>query len=99
MTRRAAVYSASRTARPMPAAKRTMPLAAAAPKAAPGKPVAKPKPRRWVLSPKARFAAAAAALVLAFGALWLSRPAITQQQVEALVHRAIADIQPAPTAT
>jgi len=60
-----------------------------------------PKPRaRWVHSRSLRLGAVATIVVAAFGALWLSRaPAVTQQQVEALVHRAIAEIPPVPSAT
>jgi S1-C subfamily serine protease len=39
-------------------------------------------------------------VIAVVGALWLGRtPALTQQQVEAVVHRAIAEIPPVPTAT
>src|SRR5258705_1114907 len=94
MNRRAAVYSASRSARKAPAAKRAVLPAAAAHQPASGKLPRKP------LSRKLRIGAIAAVLVAAFGVLWFGRtPALTQQQVEALVHRAIAEIPAIPTPT
>src|SRR5215213_3792045 len=91
MNRRAAVYSASR--------KRAVPAPPAAPKPAAGKPLSKAKPR-WFASRKVRLGAGAAALAMAVVALWVSRPpAITPREVEALVQRAIAEIQPTPSAT
>jgi S1-C subfamily serine protease len=94
MKRRAAVYSASRPARTAPAPRRAAPAPAAAHKLAPAKPPRKP------LSRKLRIGAIAAVLVAAFGALWFSRtPALTQQQVEALVHRALSEVPAVPTAT
>src|SRR4051812_4774259 len=95
MNRRAAVYSASKSARKvLPAVKRTTPVAyAAAPKITSVK-------RRWFASRKVQWSAAALVLAVAFGATWLSRPAaLTPQQVEALVHRAISEIPPVPSAT
>jgi S1-C subfamily serine protease len=99
MNRRAAVYSASKSARKAPAAvKRAEPAAPpAAPKATPAKPQRKP---RWFRSRKLQWSAVAALVVAGAGTYWWSRPPVlTQQQVEALVHRAIAEIPPTPSAT
>ena len=92
MNRRAAVYSASRPARKLPP-----PVV---------KPVAQPpavqKPaKRWFQSSRRVLSAGVAALLIAaFAAFWLNRaPALTEQQVEALVHRAIAEIPPAASAS
>ena len=93
MTRRAAVYSASRSSRAVPA-KPAAPKAAAEPKAA-----AAPR-RRWLASRKVRIAAVGAALTLLAGLVWFTRPAaLTQQQVEALVQRAISELPQTPTPT
>jgi S1-C subfamily serine protease len=95
MNRRAAVYSASKSARKaLPAVKRTTPaVPAAAPKITPVK-------RRWFASRKVQWSAAALVLAVAFSATWLSRPSpLTPQQVEALMHRAISEIPPLPSAT
>src|SRR4051812_18222039 len=95
MNRRAAVYSASKSVRKVPAGKR----AASAPVPPRGPVVSKPR-RRWFHSPRARMAAIAAVLIAAVGAFWLGRtPALTTQQVEALVHRAISEIPAVPSAT
>jgi S1-C subfamily serine protease len=94
MNRRAAVYSASKSVRKVPAGERaaSVPVPAKAP--APAKPR-----RRWFHSPRARYAAVAALLIAVAGAFWVVRtPALTQQQVEALVHRAIAEIPAVPSA-
>jgi S1-C subfamily serine protease len=95
MNRRAAVYSASKSVRKVPAGRR------AAPAPVPHKaPVPATPRRRWFHSPKARIAAVAAILIAVVGAFWLARtPALTQQEVEALVHRAIAEIPAVPSAT
>ena len=98
MKRRAAVYSASKTVRPMPAPKRAQ-SSAAAPKALPPKPVAK-KTSRWFHSRRVRVGAVAIVLLSSIGMLWLVRPpALTQQQVEAIVQRAISEIPATPSAT
>src|SRR3954467_7208179 len=95
MNRRAAVYSASKSVRKVPAGKRAAP----APVAPSGPVVAKPR-RRWFYSPRARMAAIAAVLIAAVAAFWLGRtPGLTTQQVEALVHRAISEIPAVPSAT
>ena len=89
MNRRAAVYSASR-----PARKRVVatPVSSSPVKA-------KPRPS-WFQSRSIRFAAIAALAVAAVAVFVLGRtPALTEQQVEALVHRAIAEIPPVPSAT
>jgi S1-C subfamily serine protease len=94
MNRRAAVYSASKSVRKVPAGKR--------PAAAPAAPVPLKPPvkAKWFQSRRARLAAIAALLVAAAGVFWLGRtPPLTQQQVEALVHRAISEIPAAPSAT
>ena len=91
MNRRAAVYSASRPARklPPPAMKPV----------APPPPVKKPA-KRWFHSRALQSTSIAALLIAAFAAFWLNRtPALTEQQVEALLHRAIAEMPPAPSAT
>jgi S1-C subfamily serine protease len=96
MNRRAAVYSASRPGRKLPPGNRLVPAAAAPAKVAA---VAKPR-KRWFHSRKVQSAGLAAIVVAAFAAFWLNRaPALTEQQVEALVHRAIAEIPPVPSAT
>src|SRR5438046_6482105 len=85
MRRRTAVYSGSRAAQPRQAAK-----PAQAPKVA---------PPRFVWR-KALVPALVAMIVLLVGALWASPPrGVSQAQVEALVHRAIDEIPPRPTAT
>ena len=87
MKRRNVVYSGSR--KPVPA-----------PSVAPKPPVAKAQPKRIVRWRRALVPAVALLLVIVAGALWLSQPtALTQAQVEALVHRAIEDIPPKPTPT
>jgi len=97
MTRRAAVYSSSKKARSAPVPKRASLPVAAAPKA---KPDPVPNRRRLVPSRRARIGAAAAVVLAAVAVLWFNRtPAITQQQVEALVHRAISEIPAVPTST
>ena len=93
MTRRAAVYSASKKARPAPVPKRASPAVAVAPKAEPSR-------KRPSLSRRARIGAAAAVVLAAAAVLWFNRtPSFTQEQVEALVHRAISEIPAVPTAT
>jgi S1-C subfamily serine protease len=99
MNRRAAVYSASKSARKaLPAIKRTPPVASgAAPGVTPGKP---PRTPRWFHSRKIQWSGAALAAAFAVGAFWLSRPSpLTEQQVEAVVQRAISEIPPVPSAT
>src|SRR5512132_3776977 len=92
MNRRAAVYSASRSARKVPAGKHAAPAAAA--------PAPRTKTARWYASRRLQWSAAATVLLIGFVALWLARPAaLTQQQVEAVVHRAISEIPAVPTAT
>ena len=96
MNRRAAVYSASKPAHKLPP-RQLMAPAVAAPAKVPA--VAKPR-KRWFHSRNVQFAGLAAVLVAGFAAFWLSRtPPLTEQQVEALVHRAIAEMPPAPSAT
>src|SRR5258708_38637168 len=84
--RRRAVYSASKT-----------PPAAVVPKrAAPAKPATPARQPRFAWR-KLLVPSALAAMVLA---VWLVQPpAITQAQVTALVHRAIDEIPPRPSAT
>src|SRR5207237_2025872 len=83
--RRRAVYSASKAS---PAVKPAKPAASAKPA-----PVRRPR-FAWR---KALVPSAIVAMVLA---VWLAQPpAITQAQVEALVHRAIDEIPPRPSAT
>ncbi|HUQ75475.1 MAG TPA: trypsin-like peptidase domain-containing protein [Burkholderiales bacterium] len=96
MKRRAAVYSASGGPRLTPTAKRAAPPAAKPPA---GK--AKPsKPPRWFATRRVRVAAGATAAAILLGAFWFTRPAaITQQQVEALVQRALEAVPPTPSAT
>src|SRR5690349_22698472 len=89
MNRRAAVYSASRPPRKLPPA--VLPVA---------RPTAKKPAKRWFQSRRLQFGAIAALLVAAVAGLWLNRaPALTEQQVQALVHRAISEIPPVPSAT
>jgi len=89
MNRRAAVYSASRPPRKLPPA--VLPAA---------RPPAKKPAKRGFQSRKLQLGAIAAVLVAVVAAFWLNRaPALTEQQVEALVHRAISEIPPVPTAT
>ena len=89
MNRRAAVYSASRPARKLPPV--VKPVAP---------PPAKEPAKRWFHSRKVRFAGIATLLVAAFAVFWLNRPPpLTEQQVAALVHRAIAEIPPVPSAS
>jgi S1-C subfamily serine protease len=89
MNRRAAVYSASRPPRKLPPA--VQPVT---------RPPAKKPAKRGFQSRKLQFGAIAALLVAAVATFWLNRtPALTEQQVEALVHRAISEIAPVPTAT
>ena len=89
MNRRAAVYSASRPPRKLPPA--VQPAA---------RPPAKKPAKRGFQSRKLQLGAIAAVLVAVVAAFWLNRaPALTEQQVEALVHRAISEIPPVPTAT
>src|SRR2546423_7978870 len=87
MRRRTAVYSGTKSVPP-----RAAPQPAAAPKAASA------RPRfawRRTLVPSL-----IALVVLLAGALWVSPPrGLSQAQVEALVHRAIDEIPPRPSAT
>jgi S1-C subfamily serine protease len=86
MRRRTAVYSGSRAAQP-----RQAPQPAPAEKAA---------PRRRFAWRKALIPSLVAVVVLLLGALWLVPPrGVSQAQVEAVVHRAIEEIPPRPTAT
>jgi S1-C subfamily serine protease len=86
MRRRTAVYSGSRAAQP-----RQAPQPAPAEKAA---------PRRRFAWRKALAPSLVAVVVLLLGALWLVPPrGVSQAQVEAVVHRAIEEIPPRPTAT
>jgi S1-C subfamily serine protease len=91
MKRRAAVYSASRPARKLPSRGGVA--------TAPATPAAAAKARaRWFQSRK--LAAIVALLIAAVGGFWLGRtPSVTEQQVEAVVQRAIAEIPQVPTAT
>ena len=83
MKRRTAVYSGSKAAQPRQAPKPV-------PKAA----------RRRVAWRKAMVPALLAVILVLVGALWASQPrGVTQAQVEALVHRAIDEIPPRPSAT
>src|SRR2546425_5516063 len=85
MRRRTAVYSGSKAAQP-----RQAPKPVEAPKAA----------RRRVAWRKAMVPALLAVILVLVGALWASQPrGVTQAQVEALVHRAIDEIPPRPSAT
>src|SRR5438876_7319493 len=85
MRRRTAVYSGSKAAQP-----RQAPKLVEAPKAA----------RRRVAWRKAMVPALLAVILVLVGALWASQPrGVTQAQVEALVHRAIDEIPPRPSAT
>jgi S1-C subfamily serine protease len=89
MNRRAAVYSASRSARKAPPGKPAAPVVAQP-----------PAPRKAAPHRKIRWAIAALVVAIALGFFSLGRtPALTQPQVEALVHRAIAEIPPVPTPT
>jgi S1-C subfamily serine protease len=89
MNRRAAVYSASRPPRKLPPA--VQPVA---------RPPVKKPAKRWFQSRRLQLGAIAALLVAAVAAFWLNRtPALTEQQVQALVHRAISEIPPVPSAT
>ncbi|MBV9191683.1 MAG: trypsin-like peptidase domain-containing protein [Betaproteobacteria bacterium] len=91
MRRRNVVYSG----RPAPA-----PSAAPKPPVVVQKPGAKPQPKKRFAWRRALVPAAVALLVVVVAALWLSQPpALTQAQVEALVHRAIEDMPPKPTTT
>ena len=103
MRRRAAVYSASRTARPTPVPRRAPVAPTPVPKPAPGKAAPKTAGRarpRWFASRRVRLGAAAAVLFAAFAALWVNRtPALTQQQVQALVHRALSEVPAVASAT
>ncbi|HYR37031.1 MAG TPA: trypsin-like peptidase domain-containing protein [Burkholderiales bacterium] len=86
MRRRTAVYSGSRAAQP-----RQAPKPAPAAKAA-------PRPRfAWR---RALVPSLVAVIALLLGALWFAPPrGLTHAQVEAVVHRAIEEIPPRPTAT
>jgi len=85
MRRRTAVYSGSKAAQP-----RQAPKPVEAPKAA----------RRRIAWRKAMVPALLAVILVLVGALWASQPrGVTQAQVEALVHRAIDEIPPRPSAT
>src|SRR5512132_2371609 len=84
MRRRSTVYSGSR---PVP------------PRQAP-QPKGVPHPKKRFQWRRALVPGLFALLVIGAGALWLSQPAaLTQAQVEAIVHRAIDEIPPKPTAT
>ena len=65
------------------------------------KPGAKPQPKKQRFAwRRALVPSLVALLVLLVAAFWLSQPpALTQAQVAALIHRAIEDIPPRPTAT
>src|SRR5258708_778681 len=89
MRRRSTVYSGSKPVPP-----REAPQPQAAPKVAAG---GRPAPKRWggALVP-----GLIAVLVVLGGALWMSQPrGVTLAEVEAIVHRAIDETPPKPTAT
>src|SRR5256886_3786681 len=86
MRRRTAVYSGSRAAPPRQAQKPV--------------PAAKAAPRPRLTWRRALVPSLVALVVLLLGALWSSQPrGVSQAQVEALVHRAIDEIPPKPSAT
>ena len=94
MRRRNVVYSGSRKPVPPPSGAPKVPV----------DPVAGAKPataaRQRLAWRRALVPGVLALLVIVAGALWLSQPpAVTQAQVEALVHRAIEEIPPKPTPT
>ncbi len=89
MRRRSTVYSGSKPVPP-----REAPQPQAAPKVAAG---GKPAPKRWR---RALVPGLIAVLVVLAGALWMSQPrGVTLAEVEAIVHRAIDETPPKPTAT
>jgi S1-C subfamily serine protease len=95
MRRRNVVYSGSRKPVPPPSAAPKPPVVTRA--AAPG---AKPQPKKRIAWRRALAPTAIALLVIVAGELWLSQPpAVTQAQVEAMVHRAVEEIPPKPTPT
>src|SRR5712692_9173270 len=86
MRRRTAVYSGSRAAQPRQAAKPVQ--------------VAKAAPQPRFAWRKALVPALVGVILVLAGALWASQPrGVSQAQVEALVHRAIDEIPPKPSAT
>src|SRR5947207_11422210 len=88
MRRRSTVYSGSKPV-PPPQAPQSQPA---------GKPAPQP-PRRFAWR-RALVPAGIALLVLVAGSLWLSQPrSLTAAEVEAIVHRAIDEAPPKPSAT